>query len=58
MTFQGMFAQGAVAALALILLAGGVHAENMIWDESQGTPMPFTWNITNFDGFNIGFHVL
>ncbi len=26
---------------------------NYIWDESSGSPLPFTWNSTNFDGFNI-----
>ncbi len=36
MTFQGMFAQGAVMALALILLAGSAVAATLTVDDSGG----------------------
>lgn len=43
-----------IIALTIMLLAGSAYAETILWDESQGSPLPFTWNITNFDGFNVG----
>ncbi len=43
-----------ITFVVMFLLAGSAHAETAIWDESLGSPLPFTWNITNFDGFNVG----
>jgi S-layer protein (TIGR01567 family) len=40
--------------IAVLLIAGSAYAETTLWDESQGSPLPFTWNITNFNGFNVG----
>lgn len=40
--------------IAVLLIVGSTYAETTLWDESQGSPLPFTWNITNFDGFNVG----
>lgn len=49
----GRALRSAVGMAALVLLmAGGAWAANTIWDEESGSPMPFTWNYTNFDGFN------
>ncbi len=39
--------------IVILFMAGSAYAENIVWDESQGSPLPFTWNITNFDGFNV-----
>jgi len=40
--------------ISLLLLGlPGAGSPNVIWDESAGSPLPFTWNYTNFDGFNI-----
>ncbi len=39
---------------AFLFLTGSAFAETVLWDESQGSPLPFTWNSTNFDGFNVG----
>ncbi len=43
-----------ISFVVMFLLAGSALAETAIWDESLGSPLPFTWNITNFNGFNIG----
>ncbi len=34
-------------------LAGGASAVTSIWDEQSGSSLPFTWDYTNFDGFNV-----
>jgi|GEM_PF-1001716 len=34
--------------------AGGGGGSTVIWDEASGSPLPFTWNHMNFDGFNLG----
>ncbi len=39
---------------AFLLTAGNAIAGTALWDESEGSPLPFAWNITNFDGFNVG----
>jgi len=42
-----------ITVLTILLLAGGAGAENAIWDEASGSTLPFTWNFTNFDSFNV-----
>jgi S-layer protein (TIGR01567 family) len=37
--------------IAILFMAGSVYAETTLWDESQGSPLPFTWNATNSDVF-------
>ncbi len=41
-----------ITMLAL-LLVGVAGAATTVWDDGSGSPLPFTWNYTNFDGFNI-----
>ena len=35
--------------IAILFMTGNVYAETTLWDESQGSPLPFTWNATNSD---------
>ncbi len=44
-----------ITVLILLLLVGGADAVSIttIWDEESGSSLPFTWNSTNFDGFNV-----
>ncbi|VVB88215.1 S-layer protein [uncultured archaeon] len=42
-----------IITIIVISLAGGATAATTIWDEESGSPLPFTWTYTNFDGFNI-----
>jgi S-layer protein (TIGR01567 family) len=39
--------------IVILFMAGSAYAETILWDESQGSPLPFTWNSTNFVGFNV-----
>jgi hypothetical protein len=33
--------------IAILFITGSGYAETTSWDESQGSPVPFTWNVTN-----------
>ncbi|CAG0979495.1 hypothetical protein METP1_01691 [Methanosarcinales archaeon] len=33
--------------IAILFIAGSGYAETTLWNESQGSPVPFTWNVTN-----------
>src|SRR5660398_111296 len=33
--------------IAILFITGSGYAETTLWDESQGSPVPFTWNVTN-----------
>jgi S-layer protein (TIGR01567 family) len=51
--FRGHGPRIAVGIIVLaLMLAGGAGATITVWDE--GSPLPFSWNYKNFDGFNIG----
>jgi S-layer protein (TIGR01567 family) len=30
-----------------------IKPKTIIWDEESGSPLPFTWDISNFEGFNV-----
>lgn len=42
-----------VGVAIILLLSGSANAATSIWDESSGSPLPFTWNHRNFDDFNV-----
>ncbi len=41
----------------ILVILGGITVAAIpitsIWDEESESPLPFTWNFTNFDGFNV-----
>lgn len=38
--------------LVILLTTYGANATTIVWDESSGSPLPFTWNYSNFDDFS------
>lgn len=42
-----------IIALAILLLGATTGTTTSIWDEASGTSLPFTWDYTNLEGFNV-----
>jgi S-layer protein (TIGR01567 family) len=52
-TYRGHTFGIAIGIIMLaLMLVGGAGASTTVWVD--GSPLPFTWNYINFDGFNIG----